>query len=56
MKELRCRDAGLDCDFVAQGESVDDVMQKAVVHGSVEHQMEASPELLEMAKMFVRDV
>ncbi|MFC2021027.1 DUF1059 domain-containing protein [Chloroflexota bacterium] len=29
---LACRDSGVDCDFVAKGETVEEVMQNGVAH------------------------
>ena len=32
MKELKCRDAGFDCDAVVRADSEDDVMAQAAEH------------------------
>jgi len=32
MKEIRCRDAGVDCDFVARAENFDELMKKVKEH------------------------
>jgi predicted small metal-binding protein len=37
MKQIACKDAGFDCDFVAQGETDDDVMATASEHVAEEH-------------------
>ena len=29
-KVLRCRDVGVDCDFVAKGETEEDILQQAL--------------------------
>ena len=43
---ISCRDAGVDCDFQAQGSSVDEVMQLCADHGIQEHDMKGfGPEL-----------
>jgi predicted small metal-binding protein len=37
MKELRCRDAGFDCEGVIQGEDEQEVMSKAADHAREVH-------------------
>ena len=37
MKTLSCRDAGCDCDYVAKGETEEDVLRDAAQHGMKEH-------------------
>jgi predicted small metal-binding protein len=37
MMKLSCRDAGFNCDFVMQGASEDEVIQKAREHGAKQH-------------------
>ena len=37
MKELRCADAGFECDAVIQGEDEQEVMSKAAAHASEVH-------------------
>ena len=37
MKTLSCRDAGCDCDYIAKGETEEDVMKDAAQHGMKEH-------------------
>jgi predicted small metal-binding protein len=36
MKSLSCRDAGCDCDYVAKGETEEDVLRDSA-HGIKEH-------------------
>lgn len=36
---INCRDAGVDCDFQAEGSSLDEVMQLCADHGIREHNM-----------------
>jgi predicted small metal-binding protein len=55
-KTLSCRDVGPDCDFVATGETEDEVMAKAVEHGRSAHGFEEiPPELAEKARGAIRD-
>jgi predicted small metal-binding protein len=37
MKTLSCRDAGCDCDYIAKGETVEEVIKHAAQHGMKEH-------------------
>ena len=43
---ITCRDVGVDCDFQAQGSSIDEVMGLCAEHAIREHNMKAfGPEL-----------
>ena len=37
MLKFACKDAGVDCDFVATGETVEEVKEKAFAHAGVVH-------------------
>ena len=37
MLKFACKDAGVDCDFVATGETAEEVKQKAFDHAGVVH-------------------
>jgi predicted small metal-binding protein len=37
MKTLSCREAGCECDYVAKGETEEDVLRDAVRHDIEEH-------------------
>jgi predicted small metal-binding protein len=55
-KVLKCRDVGVDCDFVARGATVEEVMEKAKVHAGKDHGFtEIPPELAEKAKAAIHD-
>lgn len=43
MKTISCRDAGIDCDFVARGNTADEVMKAAAEHGRQKHGMTNIP-------------
>lgn len=45
MRELRCRDAGFDCDAVVQGESDEEIFAQAGPHAQQEHGVEVTPEM-----------
>jgi predicted small metal-binding protein len=36
-KILRCKDIGVDCDFVASGKTVEEVLEKAAEHARKDH-------------------
>jgi predicted small metal-binding protein len=42
-KIMKCRSVGLDCDFVARGETEDQVMQKVAEHAKKDHGMNNLP-------------
>ncbi len=37
MKQFACKDLGMDCDFVASGNTVDEVKKKAIEHAQMIH-------------------
>ena len=43
-KVMKCREVGMDCDFVAHGESEDQIMAQAAEHARKDHGMESIPE------------
>ncbi|TFV66056.1 UNVERIFIED_ORG: DUF1059 domain-containing protein [Bacillus sp. AZ43] len=55
MKELRCRDAGFDCDAVVRGETVDEVMAQAGPHAEEAHGVEVGPEMAGQIRTLVHD-
>jgi predicted small metal-binding protein len=56
-KRLSCRDMGADCDFVACGKTVEEVMQKASEHARTDHNMNEIPkELQDKARSAIRNV
>lgn len=46
MKTFACKDLGMNCDFVAKGETEEDVLKQAIEHGQTTHKSEMD----EMAK------
>ncbi len=42
-KVLKCRDVGMDCDFVARGNSEDEIMSQAAEHARKDHGMDTIP-------------
>ncbi len=56
MKVVNCRDVGIDCDFEARGETVEDVLQKCQEHASSDHGMtEIPPDLQARVRAAIRD-
>jgi len=54
---ISCRDAGVDCDFQAEGSSLEEVMQACADHGIREHNMKGfGPELYAKMRNCVRVV
>lgn len=37
IKKLSCRSLGMDCDFVAYGNTVDEVLDKGMEHAKADH-------------------
>jgi predicted small metal-binding protein len=55
-KVVSCREVGVDCDFVAKGETVEDVLQQCAEHGRKEHGMNELPEeLADKVRGAIRD-
>jgi predicted small metal-binding protein len=56
-KQLRCRDVGLNCDFEARGDTVEEVLQQASEHARSVHQItDMPPELAAKVQAAVRTV
>jgi predicted small metal-binding protein len=54
-KEIRCRDVGVDCDWVARGETEEEIMKKAAEHAKKAHGMnEIPPELVQRVRDAIR--
>ena len=55
-KVLRCRDVGVDCDFVACGATEEEVFRKAGEHAQTAHHVtEISKEMMEKARAAMYD-
>ncbi len=55
MKELKCRDAGFDCEAVVQAESVDQLMAQAGAHAKQAHGVDVTPEMAGQIRTLVHD-
>jgi predicted small metal-binding protein len=55
-KVLKCREVGLDCDFVARAESEQELMAKAAEHARKDHGIDEIPEeVLAKVKASIHD-
>lgn len=55
-KTLSCRDAGVDCDFVARGETEEEIFRQCAKHGKEAHGMTEIPaELVEKMRGLIRE-
>jgi predicted small metal-binding protein len=55
-KVLRCADVVGSCDFVARGESEQEILQQAAEHARTAHNLtEISPEVAEKVRSAIRD-
>jgi predicted small metal-binding protein len=55
-KVLRCRDVGMDCDFVARAETEEEILKKAAEHADTDHGMKEIPEeILAQVHAAIRD-
>lgn len=55
-KVIRCRDVGVDCDFEARGQDVQEVLEKCEEHARSAHGMQEIPaELVAKVKAAIRD-
>ena len=43
-KVLRCRDLGMECDFVARAETEEEILKQAAEHAETVHNMKEIPE------------
>ena len=54
-KVIHCGDMGCGCDFVVRGETMEEVLKVGVEHGKEVHEMNVTPDMLELIKGMVRD-
>lgn len=55
MKDFHCRDTGFTCDYVARGDTNDEIMKKASEHAEKAHQMSVTPELAHKVESLIHD-
>jgi predicted small metal-binding protein len=55
-KVLTCREVGMDCDFVARGNTEEEILAQAAVHAQSDHGFADIPaEVLEKVKAAIHD-
>ena len=55
-KVLTCREVGMDCDFVARGNSEEEILAQAAKHAQKDHGFESiPPEVIEKVKAAIHD-
>ncbi len=55
-KLVSCRDVGMDCDFVAKGETEEDVLQQCADHARSAHNMTEIPaEIVDKVRVAIHD-
>jgi predicted small metal-binding protein len=55
-KVMKCRDVGVDCDFVARGATEEDILKQAAEHAKKAHGMaEVAPDVVAKVKAAIHD-
>jgi predicted small metal-binding protein len=55
-KVLKCRDVGMDCDFVARGETEEEILKQAAKHAGTAHGMtDMSEEIIAKVRSAIHD-
>jgi len=55
MKDFHCKDAGFTCDYVARGDTKDEIMKQASEHAEKAHKMPVTPELAHRVESLIHD-
>jgi predicted small metal-binding protein len=55
MKDFHCRDAGMNCDFVAAGSTEGEVLKVAGEHAARVHKMEVTGDLTRKVTSLIHD-
>ncbi len=54
-KTMKCGDLMPGCDFVAKGETTDDILKQAADHAKAVHGLDVTPELADKVKSVIKD-
>jgi predicted small metal-binding protein len=55
-KSISCKDVGMNCDFTAKAETMEELLQTAAAHAKEAHGLDTiPPELMPMVQAAVRD-
>lgn len=55
MKDFHCRDAGMDCSYVAAGTTDDEVLKQAGEHATRVHHLAVNEELASKVRSLIHD-
>ena len=55
MRDFHCRDAGLKCDWVAKGNTDDEILRQAGAHAQKTHGLQVTPELEQKVRSLIHD-
>jgi predicted small metal-binding protein len=56
-KSISCKDVGMDCDFTAKADTLEELMQAAAAHAKEAHGLDSIPaEMMPAVQAAVRDV
>jgi predicted small metal-binding protein len=55
MKDFHCRDAGTSCDFVARGNSNQEILDRVGQHARAQHNMQMTPEMSRTVEGLIHD-
>ena len=55
MKDFHCRDAGMNCDFVAKGATNEEVLRKAGEHAEKVHHLKSTADLTAKVSSLIHD-
>jgi predicted small metal-binding protein len=57
MKQVKCADAGIACDFVAHADTEEELMKKVAEHAREKHGIaQVTPDMAAKMKKIMRDV
>ena len=55
MKDFHCRDAGMNCDYVAKGTTSDEVLKKAGDHAEKVHHLKVAGDMASKVTSLIHD-
>lgn len=55
MKDFHCRDAGMNCDYVARGSNEGEVLKQAGEHARTSHQLKVTTEMEQKVRGLIHD-
>jgi predicted small metal-binding protein len=55
MKDFHCKDVGGSCDFVARGNSNNEILDQVKTHAQNEHKMQVTPDLQKKVEGLIHD-